>query len=662
MDNDSERMPCDLVVHDGLIIPLSLLRNHDAYMNAKIVTETSEYYAAYAKCTVPFNTPFHNTAELDKKIIRQLEAANFAMAVVPNMQAKLWRLTYRIRNTWSLKYGLKVGDRVLLDGTAPPGLLQLAPRVLYQVQPNGLLRPVDTPWRAADNVAPRGIMHGAGGEAVNAFPAGIQHPNMVPGMPAQYVPPRSDLIFRAPRLAGPVNTGTPAPPAGGSIAPQPLFIHGFEYQVGYFEKTYTSLDKISTREKRNKTVQIQKDLPHESVARCMEALWRSDNDVDGAEAWLRKTHLIEIFDSGDEGQKQIEEAGRGRPKKKQKMDSGSQTGILKLSSKERERGIREMGTLQKPSDKAMSHLRTSPKHVSFAQDNNRSQLLLGPGSSLRSSTQSNAASDFIPLDVALVAPSSDYDHGAPKRTQHEVIDLTSDGDDSMDLDEPRRRRPNPAVVDAPAVTGSLNSSQVFFGAARTVTPDPALWDNIFQDRSAAGISLKKPMEVDEITAAITSYEQPQNLQNIATAAEYVQATTVGQTTTVEQSMDKQPTNGNGNDEVMDADSDLEEGEIREDEPTAAAPKHASTDAQVNSNNGEQFSAKAGNGALPGLASRNDSATGFLRSSSGTLSNNSSFETPSNSSLYGGVSTRPSFGTLSKPVFGSAWQPVPKDSA
>ena len=116
-----------------------------------------------------------------------------------------------------------------------------------------------------------------------------------------------------------------------------------------------------------------------------------------------------------------------------------------------ERGNREMGTLQKPSDKAMSHLRTSPKHVSFAQDDNRLQLLLGPGSSLRSFTQSNETGDFIPLDVALTAPSSsDNDHVALKRTQHGVIDLTNDGDDSMDLDEPRRRRPNRRPRPAPA--------------------------------------------------------------------------------------------------------------------------------------------------------------------------------------------------------------------
>lgn len=380
MDNDSEPMPCDLVVHNGLIIPRSMSRNHDAYMNAIVTKETSQYHAAYEKCTVPVNIPFQNTAELDNEIVRQLEAAKFTMAVVPNMQAKLQRLIYRIRNTWTLKYGLKVGDRVLLDGTAPPGLIQMARHVVYQVQPTGLLQPVNAIWRADDNVTPRGIMRGAGGEAVDAFPAGIQHPNMVPGMPAPYVPPRSDFTFRAPRPTGPVNSGTPAPSTGGSIAPQPLFVTGLEYQLDYFEKVYTSLEKIHRPEKRKKTKQILKDLPHESVARCMEALWRSDNNMDGAEAWLRRTHLIEIFDSGDEGQKQIGESGRGHAKKKQKLDSDSQTGNLKLSEKERKRRNREMGTLQKPSDKEMSYLRTSPKQVRFTNDNDRPQLFLGPGS------------------------------------------------------------------------------------------------------------------------------------------------------------------------------------------------------------------------------------------------------------------------------------------
>jgi hypothetical protein len=308
--------------------------------------------------------------------------------------------------------------------------------------------------------------------------------------------------------------------AGGSIAPEPLFADGNEPRLSpYFEGVYTSLDKIYTVPKRKKTAQILKNLPHESVARCMEALWRYNGDVDNAEAWLRLTssnsqdkHVIEVFDSDDENQMQIGEPGHGRSKKKQAVDKDSQAPTSKQAKKKRNRKNREMGMLQKPSTKAMAKLLASPKQFSLNLDNFRPQSLLGLSSSLGNSTREDEVSDFIPLDVACIAPSS-----TPRHTQVEVIDLTSDDGDPMDVDK-SNRHPNLALVGAPFMTGPLDSCQVFVGSARLVTRDPAIRENVSQDRSNASIPLKKPMKVHETTAAITSHEQVQRFWNITTAA------------------------------------------------------------------------------------------------------------------------------------------------
>jgi hypothetical protein len=650
MNDPSTHTPQDFVVHEGLIIPLRMLQDYDAHIRP--ATETTEYQDAYERCTVPRQTSFRDFAELDDEITRQLQAAKFEIAVVPDIQAKLKRLVYRIRNTWTVKYGLKFGSQVVFNGTAPPGILQVVPLGLLEVR-EGLLRPVSSTLTAGANVAPCGIMRAAGGETVNAFPAGIQQPNTVPGMPAPYVPPDtappSDLTIHASQPTEPVNSKKSVRFADGNVAPPPLFADGKEPHLSpYFERVYKSLDKIYTASKRKMTEQIMKDLPHESVARCMEALWRYNDDVDSAEAWLRLTssssqdkHVIEVFDSDDENQMQIGEPGHRRAKKKQTVDKDLPALTSKQAKKKRNRKNRDMGTLQKPSTKAILNLLASPKQFSLNLDNFRPQPLLGPGSSLGDSTWSNDAPDFIPLDVARIAPSS-----TPKHTQVEVIDLTDDGGDPMDLDK-SHRRPNPAMVGAPAMTGPLSSRQVLVGSARAVTPDPVILENIFQYRSNAGIPLQKPMEVHEITAAITSHEQVQKFQSITTAAQAEQATNA------EQSLNNQLTDDSGAGEAMETVSELEEGEIREDEPTAAVSKRASTDEQVNDNDGKRSSIKTWNGAWPEPASRRDS--GFVYSSSvfGTSSNNSSFGALRNSSP---------FRALIKPVFGSAWQPERKDSA
>ena len=74
-------------------------------------------------------------------------------------------------------------------------------------------------------------------------------------------------------------------------------------------------------------------------------------------------------------------------------------------------------------------------------------------------------------------------------------------------------------------------------------------------------------------------------------------------------------------------SELEEGEILEDEPVATVPKHEPGEVTNVLNGGH--SSSSWNAALPGSANRRDSGTGFLSSG---------------------------FGAVGKPVFGSVWQP------
>jgi len=440
--------PQELRDYHGLVIPDFMLRRFNAHIEAE-VHETYNYLDAYERCTVPDQTSFQDFAELDDEIIRQLTAANFQLPVGPNMQAKLYKLVWRIREKWTVQYGLTFRGQVRIEGmTAPPGVLQVFdPTTLPCFDPTIL------PWTANGHSAPAAITRGTGGEVVHAFVANTQHPNVVPGTLTPYVsptlPPRSDFTFRAPppRPTQPGNSGRPTTFAGRSIAPKPLFAEGQEIKLTWFER-YTSLDKIYTKPKRKMTERILKDLPHESVARCMEALFRCENDVDEAQAWLRQTasnaqgkHAVELFDSDDEGQKQYEEPGHGRAKKKQRLENDPLAGVSKKAKGEHNRKSRDVGTVQKLSDKTMSYLLTNPWQNSSTQHGTHTQRLLGPGISHQSS-------------------------------QREVIDLTGDGGDLMNLDE-SHRLPTSATIEDSTMSDPPKSRQVLFGSARTVTPGPS---------------------------------------------------------------------------------------------------------------------------------------------------------------------------------------------
>jgi len=354
--------PRDLMVHDGLLIPCCVMVNHDAY-NRIGVTETNEFMVAYTKCTVPQQRVFRCFAELDSQIVRQLEDASLSITLVPNLLAKIHRLASRIRNEWTVKYGLKFRDQGPNDGMAPHGLLQLTGMAAETVDvlPTGMKHPVTGSEILTRYTPPAGTMRIAGGGAFLTFPAGYEVPNMAPGvstppglpqptlvefgkyvmvhltgnqlpdtaaamplpslppadlphltlefgklvnvhlngnqppytapaMPLPYMPPNGIMpdAGGAPPPAGPPNFGTPANFPNGSIPPKPLFADGQEPRLTWFEK-FTSLNEIRLPEKREKTLQIQKNLFNESVARCMEALFRCSDQVEDAEAWLRET-------------------------------------------------------------------------------------------------------------------------------------------------------------------------------------------------------------------------------------------------------------------------------------------------------------------------------------------------------------------------------------
>lgn len=331
--------PRDLMVHDGLLIPCCVMVNHDAYIGIG-VTETYEFMVAYTKCTVPQQRVFRCFAELDSQIVRQLEDTSFSITLVPNLLAKIQRIASRIRNEWTVKYGLKFRDQGPNDGMAPHGLLQLTVMAAETVDvlPTGMQHPVTGSEILTRYTPPAGTMRIAGGGAFITFPAGYQFPNMAPGVPTPpglsqatfefggyvavnvngiqpaYTAPTMPLPYMpaagTPQLtlefgklvdvhptgfqppytvpAGPPNFGTPANFPDGSIPPKPLFADGQEPRLTWFER-YTSLNEIRLPEKREKTLQIQKNLPNESVARCMETLFRCSDQVEDAEAWLRET-------------------------------------------------------------------------------------------------------------------------------------------------------------------------------------------------------------------------------------------------------------------------------------------------------------------------------------------------------------------------------------
>ena len=327
------------MVHDGLLIPCCVLVNNDAYIRIG-VTETYEFMVAYTKCTVPQQRVFRCFAELDSQIVRQLEDTSFSITLVPNLLSKTHRIASRIRNEWTVKYGLKFRDQGPNDGMAPHGLLQLTGMAAETVDvlPTGMQHPVTGSEILTRYTPPAGTMRIAGGGAFITFPAGYQFPNMAPGVPTPpglsqatfefggYVavnvngiqPPYTAPAMLLPYMpaagipqltlefgklvdvhptgmqppytvpAGPPSFGTPANFPDGSVPPKQLFADGQEPRLTWFER-YTSLNEIRLPEKREKTLQIQKNLPNESVARCMEALFRCSDHVEDAEAWLRET-------------------------------------------------------------------------------------------------------------------------------------------------------------------------------------------------------------------------------------------------------------------------------------------------------------------------------------------------------------------------------------
>lgn len=511
---------------------------NNAYTHAE-ATETRTYLEAYEKCTVPKQSDFRDHAELDGVITRQLAVANFHLTVAPNIQAKLDKLVARIRNTWVRKYGLTFGGAGVRDATAPPEVFQ----------------PLSLTWNADDYVSPGVLKRGADGEALDVFAAGFQCSNTAPGMPINngplVVPPRSDFTFRAPR--GPralrqSSMGGPARFAGNNVAPQPLFADGEEPQLTYFAETYKSLDDIRTHDKREKTERLLDRLPGGSVARCMEALWRCDYDVDKSERWLRQTpadqgkHVIELLDSDNDDHEQSQRLDHVRAKKKQKLGQGQPKVLSKKAKKELNGKNGGMGTLQRPSEKALSYMLASPEYERPVDYNIAAQPFSQSGTSFEDSTLSNNASGYIPLNGGSMPPATVYNHVAPRPAQRsklpvgegsraslvlsltcgqsEVIDLTNGGGHpALTNSEGSGLLSDPVGVGASTTMGMLESSRVAFGSARTVTPDPAIWENIFQNRSTAGHSRRSPVPLDEITGTVMSLKETQKLQAIAAAAQ-----------------------------------------------------------------------------------------------------------------------------------------------
>jgi hypothetical protein len=139
--------------------------------------------------------------------------------------------------------------------------------------------------------------------------------------------------------------------SGRSAPFQPLFPPGFDPDLSpEFKRIYPTFDNIHTEMKRFLVEILLDDMPRETVARCMEALFRGEDDLDEAKEWLSRTFETQgktaIFlsvsdgEAEDEGQygaqgrevgvwegeeaefwEQGEELYHGRAKKKRKVSA-----------------------------------------------------------------------------------------------------------------------------------------------------------------------------------------------------------------------------------------------------------------------------------------------------------------------------------------------------
>jgi hypothetical protein len=136
--------------------------------------------------------------------------------------------------------------------------------------------------------------------------------------------------------------------SGRSAPFRPLFPPGFDPDLSpEFRRIYPTFDNIHTELKRCLVEILQDDMPRETVARCMEALFRGKDDLDEAKEWLSRTFETQgkpaIFlsvsdgEGEDEGQngaqgKDVgvwegeeaafwEEPDHGRAKKKRKVSA-----------------------------------------------------------------------------------------------------------------------------------------------------------------------------------------------------------------------------------------------------------------------------------------------------------------------------------------------------
>jgi hypothetical protein len=102
---------------------------------------------------------------------------------------------------------------------------------------------------------------------------------------------------------------------GGNAPFQPLFPEGFDPNLGPgFRKWYPTFENIHTELKRDLARQLLNDMPRETAARCMEALFRGGNDIEEAKEWLSRTFGAQgkpvIFLSDDEDEDEDEDEGR----------------------------------------------------------------------------------------------------------------------------------------------------------------------------------------------------------------------------------------------------------------------------------------------------------------------------------------------------------------
>lgn len=259
----------------------------------------------------------------------------------------------------------------------------------------------------------------------------------------------------------------------------------------------------------------------------MEALWRCDDDLDDAREQLIQRQERQVIEIPDSASEEGDGGGPGRPKKKQKVDTAPVHVKSKRSTKREMQRLRKaLGTLQRPSEKALSALRKSPEYTPFSNDGANSGLPAPrPGAY---HAQPPTAPDYIsikddgtttivrykrsvhtprqPLERPVSWPTFVSICASLTADQTEIIDLTIEADHVPELDH-HATGPNNKPTTGSATRNAL---------PRMFANDPIIGSPVTDvalnpDGAAGGLVAKKWKNLQSVAGA--AHDECVNLEN-----------------------------------------------------------------------------------------------------------------------------------------------------